>query len=448
MENQKEQIPDTVEKENRKEQASPAEDTGKEQTASCGKPENGNEKARAFFAKAAEILQMKGEEFWKDLFIYALLLILFAWILANLATVGSVLGKVFSLIAPFLIGFCIAFLINMLLAPLEKLWKKCTANSQKAQKLMRPVCLSVSTLLILGLLFTVVFMVIPALAESFSDFSEDIPVYTEKLNAWWDRIVVFAADHGFVFPEKNLDPQQLLLKLNQFLQNEGKDILASTLGATTSIVTGIVNFVLALVFALYFLADKENIMRRLDEACQIVMPEEKYSRMKKVVTLCNQSFTSFISGQLLDAAIIGILCFIGMLVFRFPNAGVISVLVGFTALIPVFGAWMGGGIGALLILLTEPEKTIWFIVFLLTLQQLEGNLIYPRVVGQSVGLPGILVLVAVTVGGSAFGVLGMIFAVPLCAVFYELWKEYLAKKKALNQSEEKGNNNNGELQKN
>lgn len=392
---------------------------------------------KTVLAKVSEILQAKGDEHWRDLFCYALLLILFAWMLVNLDTVGKVIGKVFSLIAPFLIGGGIAFLINMVLKPLEQLWKKWTAGKDPArsEKLMRPVCLLISTLLILGALFTLFFIVVPAIARSLQEFSDDLPVYVEQLNGRWEQIVQLAASHGIVFPEKAWDPEEVTAKVSEFLKNEGKGILTSTLGATTSILSGVVDFFLALVFALYLLAEKEKVGSAVDEICRTLLSEEKYNGLKKFVSLCDRSFTSFISGQLVDAVIIGVLCFIGMLIFRFPNAGVISVLVGFTALIPVFGAWLGGGIGTLLILLTEPEKAIWFVVFLLVLQQIEGNLIYPKVVGQSVGLPGILVLMAVTIGGSAFGVLGMMFAVPLCAVFYELGKEFIAKKKALKEEE-------------
>ena len=139
-------------------------------------------------------------------------------------------------------------------------------------------------------------------------------------------------------------------------------------------------------------------------------------------------FTKFITGQVADACIIGVLCFIGMLIFRMPYASIIAVLIGFTALIPIFGAFIGAGVGAFLILLESPIKAFWFIVFIIVLQQFEGNLIYPRVVGKSVGLPGIWVLVSVTIGGSLFGVLGMLFSVPICTVIYVLFREFVNNK--------------------
>ena len=179
---------------------------------------------------------------------------------------------------------------------------------------------------------------------------------------------------------------------------------------------------LAFVFALYLLAKKEVVAAHLKRLTETVLPPRSARRFLSIVRLTNQTFSNFVSGQLTEAAIIGVLCFAGMLLLRIPFAGAVSIFVAVTALIPIFGAWLGGGIGALLILLAEPVKAVWFVIFLLILQQLEGNLIYPRVVGKSVGLPGILVLMAVTIGGEAFGVLGMLFSVPsaLCSTAF-IW---------------------------
>ena len=156
-----------------------------------------------------------------------------------------------------------------------------------------------------------------------------------------------------------------------------------------------------------------------------ILPQKKAKQLLSIASLTNQTFSSFVSGQLTEAVIIGILCFLGMLILKLPYAGAISTFVAFTALIPVFGAWLGGGLGAFLILLADPIKAVWFIIYLLLLQQVEGNLIYPKVVGKSVGLPGLLVLMAVTVGGEAFGILGMLFSVPVCAVLYNLYLAFM-----------------------
>ena len=204
-----------------------------------------------------------------------------------------------------------------------------------------------------------------------------------------------------------------------------------TWGAAASIVSGLVNVLLGFVFALYLLAKKEVVAAHLKNLIVTVLPQKKAQRLLSITALTNQVFTNFVSGQLTEAVIIGVLCFFGMLILGIPYAGAVSMFVAVTSLVPIFGAWIGGGLGAFLILLANPVKAVWFVIFLLILQQVEGNLIYPRVVGKSVGLPGLLVLMAVTMGGEAFGILGMLFSVPVCAVLYSLYLEFIKKAGAI-----------------
>ena len=307
------------------------------------------------------------------------LLIVFAWALVNLDAVLRFLGKALALFTPFLIGGAIAFLINVVLRPLECCWNKVCRRAP--EKLTRPVCLSASTVLVLGILFAVVFMMIPSLRESGDEFIQNIPAYVEEIGRWWTGVVLSV----------------------------------------------LVDVLLGLVFALYLLAKKEVVAAHLKKLIVTVLPQKKAQRLLSIASLTNQTFTNFVSGQLTEAVIIGVLCFFGMLILGIPYAGAVSAFVAVTALVPIFGAWIGGGLGAFLILLAEPGKALWFILFLLILQQVEGNLIYPKVVGKSVGLPGLLVLMAVTIGGEAFGVLGMLFSVPVCAVLYSLYLEFMKK---------------------
>ncbi|RHT56259.1 AI-2E family transporter [Butyricicoccus sp. AM29-23AC] len=175
-------------------------------------------------------------------------------------------------------------------------------------------------------------------------------------------------------------------------------------------------------------ACKEGSRRGTFEKTHCDSPSAKEGTAASEYCLSDQpNLANFVSGQLTEAVIIGVLCFFGMLILGIPYAGAVSAFVAVTALVPIFGAWIGGGLGAFLILLAEPGKALWFILFLLILQQVEGNLIYPKVVGKSVGLPGLLVLMAVTIGGEAFGVLGMLFSVPVCAVLYSLYLEFMKK---------------------
>lgn len=353
----------------------------------------------------------------------AALLILLVWALMNLPAVLSFLRKVLSLFSPFLLGGVIAFLINVMLRPLERFWDR--TCRRMPEKLKRPICLLVSTLLMVGILFTVIFMLLPSLRESGNEFARSAPVYAEEVKGWWTELVRFAERYNVILPEYAINTDRLTEKVMSFVNAEGSGIIIRTWGAATSIFSGVFNLLLAFVFAMYLLAQKEAAAGHMKQLIVRVLPKEKAGRLLRMTALIYQTFSNFVSGQVTEAAIIGVLCFAGMLVLGIPYAGAVSVFVAVTALIPMFGAWIGGGFGFVLILLANPMKALWFVIFLLILQQVEGNLIYPKVVGKSVGLPGILVLVAVTIGSEAFGIPGMLFSVPVGAVLYSLYLEFM-----------------------
>lgn len=355
-----------------------------------------------------------------------MLLALFTWALMNLDVVFGAIRRVLALFSPFLVGGGIAFLINVVLQPLEQCWRKLCRKAPA--KLARPVCLTLSAILVLGFLFAVVFMMLPSLRESGDEFIRNLPAYADEIGRWWDDTVRFAAKYNIVLPDYAINADLLVERITAFINDEGSGIITVTWGAATSILSGLVDVLLAFVFALYLLARKEVVAAHMKKLITTVLPREKAQRLLSIAALTNQTFTNFVSGQLTEAVIIGVLCFAGMLVLNIPYAGAVSAFVAVTALVPIFGAWLGGGLGAFLIMLAEPIKAVWFVVFLLVLQQVEGNLIYPKVVGKSVGLPGLLVLMAVTVGGGAFGVLGMLLSVPVCAVLYSLYLEFMNKK--------------------
>lgn len=352
-----------------------------------------------------------------------LAVILFAWALTNFDIIMKFFNKVISLFSPFLIGGGIAFLINVVLNPLERCWNKVCKKAPA--KLTRPVCLTLSSVLVLGILFAVIFMMIPSLWKSVDEFIQNIPIYVEEIRHWWMDTVRFAAKYNIVLPEYAIDSDLLIRKITALINDKGSGIISITWDAATSVLSGLIDVLLAFIFALYLLAKKEVVAAHLKKLIVTILPQKKAKQLLSIASLTNHTFSSFVSGQLTEAVIIGILCFLGMLILKLPYAGAISTFVAFTALIPVFGAWLGGGLGAFLILLADPIKAVWFIIYLLLLQQVEGNLIYPKVVGKSVGLPGLLVLMAVTVGGEAFGILGMLFSVPVCAVLYNLYLAFM-----------------------
>ncbi len=226
----------------------------------------------------------------------------------------------------------------------------------------------------------------------------------------------------------------------QMVQNSAGDVLSSTVTAASSVVGAIVNFFLGIVFAFYVLVQKEKLGRQGRKLLYAFLPEKQAEKVLSVCSLSYKTFASFLSGQCLEAVIVGTLFFISMSIFQFPYALIISVLIAFMAFIPIFGAVIGCVIGAFLILMIDPIRAIWFVVLFLVMQQIEGNLIYPHVVGNSVGLPSIWVLAAVTLGGSLMGFAGMLICIPLCSVVYALASkavnDRLAKKAARKKQDE------------
>lgn len=356
--------------------------------------------------------------------------VLLNWTLNHTSAFSDVIKSVSDLLSPFIIGACFAFIINTILRPIEKLWdrvpkKKRTKLFDKAK---RPVCLTFSTLLVFGVVFAILFMIIPQLVETVSSFANMLPTYIENLNSLVDRFYAFLERYNIILPSIDFNWSKAGELLNKFLDNYADSFINTTVEFTTSIITVIVNFIIAIFFSLYLLAKKERLSKHASRTLYAACPKEKAEKIISFFRLTSDTFTKFVTGQLLEAVIIGILCFIGLLILRMPYPAVISILIGFTALIPVFGALFGTTIGAFLILLVDPMKALWFVVFIIVLQQIETNLIYPKVVGKTVGLPGILVLFSVTVGGSMLGIIGMLFAVPVCTVLYCVYKALIEKK--------------------
>lgn len=357
----------------------------------------------------------------------AFIILSIAWILNNDTKVSMMFDGFMNVISPFIAGFAIAFLLNVLMRPLENGWKKIFKDKSKViTALKRPVCLVLSIVLMFGFLIAVLFMIIPEFINTFNNIVDILPDYAEKAVGWYNQLRAFAANHNVNIPEFNFNPEIIISFLKDNFANQST--ITKTIDFTTSLVAGLINFIVSIAFSIYLLAQKEKLANNLKRTFYAFLPKKRVDKIVEIAGITDQTFTKFVSGQLLEALIIGLLCFAGMLIFNMPYAPVISVLVGFTALIPVFGAFIGTAIGAFLILFDSPAKAFWFIIFIIILQQLEGNLIYPKVVGKTVGLPGIWVLTAVTIGGNTMGVLGILLAVPACAVLYTLLRSSVNKR--------------------
>lgn len=349
------------------------------------------------------------------------------WALNNLSTLGRVLDSFLSLLSPLLLGICIAYVVNLLLKAIERLWDKALEKAPELWrvKLKRPICLTLTMLLFLGIIFAIIFILIPRLEEAGSTLVTNVPNYVAQIETWWDGVIAFAAAHGVTLPELSMNVDNATKVVTDFLTNNGDNVVNTTINITTSILGALVNFLLALVFSVYLLAQKETLMAQARRLLLAAIPKKAGKRTMHILSLTNNAFSSFVTGQVTEAFILGTLCCLGMLILRLPYALPVSVIISFTSLIPIFGAWIGAATGAFLIVFVSPIKALTFLIFLLILQQVEGNLIYPKVVGKSVGLPGLWVLAAVTIGGGAFGVMGMLLGVPVCSVVYALVQDFI-----------------------
>lgn len=378
-------------------------------------------------------------------YVVIILCLIFAFyiVVAMPEKISNAVSFVLDVLSPFLIGFCFAYVVNLLLRPLERFWTWCWRKAKKqniVSKLKRPVCLTLSILVVLGVIFAIVFMIIPKLADTVVSFADKIPQYAKTIEGWYHTVVKFFEKYNFSLPEITLDTAKVTSLIKDLITKYGNNVIDTTVNITASIVSLVVDVILGVVFSVYLLSQKEKLGRQTAKTVRALLSHDCAEKLINITSLTDSVFTKFVTGQLTEACIIGALCFLGMIIFGMPYATIISVLVGFTALIPIFGAFIGTAVGAFLILLESPLKAFWFIVFIIILQQLEGNLIYPRVVGKSVGLPGIWVLVAVTVGGGLFGLGGMLFGVPICSVLYIIFRKYVNRKTAENETAQNKDN--------
>ena len=339
------------------------------------------------------------------------IILIFAFI--HIKEIWNFLGFVIKLLMPFIIGIVIAFILNILINLIEKkLLNKSKMNNQSR----RTISLILSLAIIFTFIIILLLLIIPQLKNTVVLFVDNMPMYEENVK---DLLDTFNIDPNIVveIEEKVKNFGDVTI---DFIKNNSDQILEITLGVATNVISVIVNFVIAIVFAIYLLVQKEKLLSQLNKVLKAYLPVKKVNKINDIAKLSNKVCASFVSGQCLEALIIGLLCFIGMLILGIPYAATISVLIGVTALIPVYGAFIGTIVGAFLIFMVNPIKALIFVIFILILQQFEGNLIYPKVVGKSVGLPGIWVFVAVTIGASLAGVVGMLISVPIASICYSI----------------------------
>ena len=351
--------------------------------------------------------------------------------LQNLDVVWGAVRGLLGILAPFLLGGALAFVLNV---PMRAIERHLLQNSRRGAKLRRPLALVLTLLAVLGVLALASLVIGPGIADAVMSIIREIPAAFDRLQKQLNGLAESLAAYLPMIQEwlagVNIDSESLSRRVLEYAQALGSGIVSSGGGFIGGVVSGVSTFVIGLIFSFYILLQKEKLSRHGRQVIYGLLPLRQADRTLEILRLASRTFSSFLSGQCLEACILGTLFAVAMTIFRMPYALLVGVLIALTALIPIVGAFIGCAVGALLIAIDDPWKALWFIVLFLVLQQIEGNLIYPHVVGSSVGLPSIWVLAAVTLGGSLMGITGMLFFIPLCSVLYALFRSYVKERLA------------------
>lgn len=359
------------------------------------------------------------DEKTKNYFLLITYAIVLAYVFLNLDTVWNVVVTIIDLIKPFIIGICIAFVLNI---PMKFFEEKVVGKLTKEKsKLKRPLSLIITIIVLVGLIIGLMTFVIPQLAESCSTLVKNVPEYVDSLEKFMNKNInskeLLSSDVIEEVYNKILSMGQNIIKI---IGQVAGTIVSHALDITMGVTSTIINIVMAFIVSIYILLSKEKLSNQIKKILYAYMKKENVIKFLKVSKIANIKFTNFVRSQVIEACILGVLCFIGMTICSMPYALLISTIIGVTALVPIFGAFVGAILSAFIVLMVSPIKVILFAVIFVVIQQIEGNLIYPFVVGNSIGLSALWVLFAITVGGNAFGVVGMLIGVPLFGVLYTL----------------------------
>lgn len=357
---------------------------------------------------------------WKSCFrvgasVFALYLCIHYW-----PWVSGFAGTLVGAAAPLFIGGVIAYVINIPMSFYEKHFFPKTKKTGLI-KARRPICMLAAFLSLVVIIAALIRLVVPELAASVELLVSQIPGVVDSFLGWLEDSKLITEES--LEPFRNVDWQTKLEQILSVLTTGVSSVMGTAVNVVSSVFSGIVTSFLAAIFSIYLLAGKEKLKRQFDRMMTRYMKGSLCAKIKHVLSVLNDCFHRYIVGQCTEAVILGVLCALGMVILGIPYATMTGAVIAFTALIPVAGAYIGAAVGALMILTVSPMKAVVFLVFLVIIQQVEGNLIYPRVVGSSMGLPAIWVLAAVTVGGGVMGIAGMLLGVPLAAALYRLLRE-------------------------
>jgi predicted PurR-regulated permease PerM len=351
--------------------------------------------------------------------------IFLCWALFNHELFFSVTGKAFSVISPLLAGGAIAFILNV---PVRSIERRIVRKGKAGFR--RVIAISLAFLLVLLVFALLLLIVIPELVSAIERLAAVLPGLLDSMKLFVTSLGERYPDLGFWLGELEVTWANMKTDVIGLLKQGSAAVVGSTMSLATRLVNGVVDFVLAMVFSIYMLARKEQLSRQSGRILFAYVPEHVAKAIVRAGHLVNKTFSNFVTGALTEAVILGSMFLVTMLIFRFPYAVLVSSLVSIASLIPIVGAFIAALVGMLLMVVSDPMQALWFLVLFLVLQQIEGNLIYPRVVGESVGLGALWVLAAVMIGGSLFGVIGMLLGVPVAAVIHVLSTEMIARRLA------------------
>lgn len=366
---------------------------------------------------------------WRNCFkvglsIFLLYLCIFYW-----QYISGVLASLVSALAPVATGLAIAYVLNILMSFFERHYFTKFSEKPIVKKSRTIVCMLASVISLCAIIALIVRLVVPELVSCIAFIASQIPPFFDRVIDEFiqNEFVMDVLPKEFLADISDINWQDLIEKVLKFLVS-GIGFAAETIiSVITSLISGLISIFVSIIFSIYFLLSRDKL---INQSKRFV--HSYFSRFEaKIMYVCrvfNKCFHKYIVGQCLEAVILWLLCTAGMMIFGFPYAQMISAFIGFTALIPVAGAYIGAAVGAVMILTVSPLKALLFIVFIVVLQQLEGNLIYPRVVGNSIGLPAVWVLASITVGGSLMGIMGMLIGVPIVAAIYTIVKNDVTKR--------------------
>ena len=359
----------------------------------------------------------------RELIVFTALLVVALW---KFDVVLGVLKTIWDIIFPFVLGGAIAFLTNVPMSFLEKkIFEKVKKKNKIVRKLKRPISLILTIVLVVGVIALVMFGVIPQLTRTMGNLVTSINDFIPQMQSWIGEFFHNNQEIMNLVDQIEFDPDQAIKWGISLLGNGAGNMMNTTMSAVGSIVSGVATFFIAFSFACYILFQKEKLHIQIRKVFFAFLPRQKADAFLKVCSLTYRTFANFLAGQCLEAVILGSMFVVTLSILRMPYALLIGILIAFTALIPIFGAFIGCAVGSFLIFMVSPQQAILFVIVFLVLQQIEGNLIYPHVVGESVGLPSIWVLAAVTIGGNLMGIVGMLVFIPLLSVLYTIFREFV-----------------------